>query len=279
MGATQSSNPCNSDCGCRLDWKKVFYEFLAMTLFVYIGCGAAMTNSAVAPGDTLADEDVLAWRVLVAFTFGIAIMVLVFATAHISGGQINSAVTLSLALTSQISWIQCLGNMLGQFLGSILGAILLNYTVARGTTLGSNGIQPAYEGEVYQTFLAEVFLTFVLCWVVLETAINTATVARSRPAANPVTAPIAIGFAVLLAHFVLLPVDGCSINPPRSFGPAIIAQMINHQKTLHEYWIFFFAPHVGGALAAFMYWCTHPITVADSIADQQVKIPLLQRKK
>lgn len=66
---------------------------------------------------------------------------------------------------------------------------------------------------------------------------------------NPTVAPMAIGFAVFLAHLVLLPVTGCSINPPRSFGPALIAGFGDQGGLFDDYWIFFVAPHVGGFVA------------------------------
>lgn len=229
----------------KICFKKVYYEFLAMTLFVYIGCGVAMT--------TLDDStDVNSWRLQTAFAFGMAIMVLVYTTAHKSGGQINSAVTWALVIAREVTWQQGVANTVGQFAGSILGAILLEITIADATiadqtSLGANAVSDKYADG--QAFLGEFMMTFLLCWVVFETAINTDSVTRTEDSKNPTKAPMVIGFAVFLAHLVLLPITGCSINPPRSFGPALIASFGDKGGMFDDYWIFFIAPHLGGAAA------------------------------
>merc|ERR1719352_723574 len=95
-------------------------------------------------------------------------------------------------------------------------------------------------------------MTFLLCYVVYETAVNT----RGK---TP-NAIIAIGFAVFLAHLLLLPIDGCSINPTRSTGPAIVSSIrdcpaiANGNKVGEEgianLWVMWVGPLIGGALAA-----------------------------
>jgi len=184
-------------------------EFIAMTLFVIIGCGAACANGASDSSN----------RLQVALAFGMGILVLAYAVGHHSGGQINCAVTLSLVLGGKLAWYQGLTNLFAQLLGSMAGAGLLcvMFPCAKdmsGMTLGTNIIADGF--DVGNILMAEILGTFILCFVVWETAVS----AASSSGKN---ACIAIGFAVFLAHVILLPMDGCSINPTRSFGPAMVS--------------------------------------------------------
>merc|ERR1719401_1030636 len=108
--------------------------------------------------------------------------------------------------------MQLVGSMIG---GAFLAALFPCDLDVTGN-LGSN-IVNAHFG-VGRALLGEVFGTFLLCMVVWETAVSK----QSQAGKN---APIAIGFAVFLAHLLLLPIDGCSINPTRSFGPAVVNKM------------------------------------------------------
>merc|ERR1719491_1135315 len=115
--------------------------------------------------------------------------------------------------------------------------------------LGSNAVADGF--ETWNALVGEIFVTFLLMWVVLQTAVN------KNSEANRAQACIAIGFAVFLAHCVLIPVDGCSINPTRSFGPAIVSKIRNpdrESKALEHIWVFFLGPLLGAALAAGAYF-------------------------
>jgi len=224
-----------------LDLRAVAAELVAMTFFVIIGCGVACANGA-SDGET---------RLVVAFAFGMGILVLAYTVGHHSGGQINCAVTLSLVLGGKVPWYQGIANVLAQLIGSVLGALFLCImfpcTADMTQTLGTNiidkdrfGVAPALAGEIFGTLL--------LCYVVWETAVSP----KSTVGQN---ACIAIGFAVFLAHLLLLPIDGCSINPTRSFGPAIVGSIRGcnpeaSTKGMEDLVIMFVGPLIGAALAA-----------------------------
>jgi len=224
-----------------LDLRAVAAELVAMTFFVIIGCGVACANGA-SDGET---------RLVVAFAFGMGILVLAYTVGHHSGGQINCAVTFSLVLGGQVPWYQGIANVLAQLIGSVLGALFLCImfpcTADMTQTLGTNiidkdrfGVAPALAGEIFGTLL--------LCYVVWETAVSP----KSTVGQN---ACIAIGFAVFLAHLLLLPIDGCSINPTRSFGPAIVGSIRGcnaeaSKKGMEDLVIMFVGPLIGAALAA-----------------------------
>lgn len=245
-------------------------EFLAMTLFVIMGCGSAMSVIGT-PGGILQ----------VALTFGLAITALAYSIGHYSGGHINCAVTLGLVITGQCGILQGLGNLGAQLLGSLAGAAILcamfPSAADRTGSLGSNAVSATYgKGNAV---VAEAVMTFVLMWVVLQTACN------PKSSGNRAQACIAIGFAVFLAHSVLITVDGCSINPTRSLGPAVVAKIrYGADVTVFEdMWVFWVGPLLGAAAAGLLYRLTemdlmrnvftreHATSQADTTASQKTE--------
>merc|ERR1711937_87944 len=100
----------------------------------------------------------------------------------------------------------------------------------------------------------------------------------SKSTAGP-NACIAIGFAVFLAHLILLPIDGCSINPTRSFGPAIVGKIRDcdstaSEKGLEQLWVMFVGPLVGAAIAAALQYpfLWTPFTIATPLQPKQTPV-------
>eukprot|EP00933_Yihiella_yeosuensis_P078972 TRINITY_DN909_c0_g2_i2.p1 TRINITY_DN909_c0_g2~~TRINITY_DN909_c0_g2_i2.p1 ORF type:complete len:293 (-),score=62.20 TRINITY_DN909_c0_g2_i2:145-1023(-) len=236
-----------------VNWKAAFAEFVAMTLFVVIGCGSAM-GVAKEPGS--------AWVLQVSLTFGLAITALAYTIGHYSGAQINCAVTFGLALAGKVSYLQASVNFVAQMLGAVVGAIILLQmhlpSEDKTASIGCNGVGA---GCTQMTALAGEFLmTFLLMFVVLETATSPFTLA------NRSMAPLAIGVAVFLAHSVLIPIDGCSINPTRSFGPALVASFIrspNVKDAWKDMWVFWVGPLVGAAAAVGVHSALTSLTVSE----------------
>lgn len=213
-------------------------EYVAMTLFVIIGCGSAMGVAKEAPE--------AGWVLQVALSFGLAISCLAYTVGHYSGAQINCAVTFGLVLKGNLSAAQGVANLIGQVLGAITGAFVLTamHTEASDATHGL-GTNAAPEGQKLNALVGEVFMTFLLVFTVLETAVNPASKANREFAA------LAIGFSVFLAHSVLIPIDGCSINPTRSLGPAIVRKLCYKSGgSFEDMWIFWAGPLLGAAAAA-----------------------------
>eukprot|EP00927_Polykrikos_kofoidii_P022492 TRINITY_DN20968_c0_g1_i1.p1 TRINITY_DN20968_c0_g1~~TRINITY_DN20968_c0_g1_i1.p1 ORF type:complete len:300 (-),score=28.76 TRINITY_DN20968_c0_g1_i1:127-1026(-) len=215
-------------------------ELVAMFLFVLSSCGSATRMAGTHR-----------WELHVALTFGFAITSLAYTIGHHSGAQINCAVTFGLVLHRELSVVQGLLNFGGQIIGSVLGAAAIALVVpidqdkTRG--LGTNLVNPAF--APWQALCGEIFMTFFLMYVVLETAFCD----LSKP--FRVNAGIPIGFAVFVAHAILIPIDGCSINPTRSLGPPIIASIrYNFGISYFDYhWIFWIGPLVGSSLAVGVY--------------------------
>ena len=229
------------------------------------------------------------WVQQVSLTFGLTITVLAYTIGGRSGGHINGAVTLGLFAAKQIkapngsseykdAAPQALANIVAQLLGSTIGSAALSTIVDQKADLtgglGTNGVSDNYtQGEA---FFGEVIMTFVLMYVVLETACN------PKNAGNIVLAPVAIGFAVYLGHVVLIPIDGCSINPTRSFGPAVVASAQGRRKCgttggegcdapsrWNDWWVWTFGPCIGALIAVAYYKVVEKVADFDS-TEQQV---------
>lgn len=235
-------------------------EFLAMMIFVYTCTGtAAVLNSANSPGGKVFQ---------IALTFGFAIVVLAYVFGHHSGAHVNCAVTFGLLLCQAVQPVEAVAIFVGQIFGSIFGALLVAGTVSEANdatgNLGSNAIPD--HAEVGEAFLGETVMTFVLMLTVLEAAVSNHTLHVRG------FAPIAIGFAVFLGHCLLIPLDGCSINPTRTIGPAIVAAMLNRKTYVAKpvwtnMWVFWVAPLLGAAIAAGI----HKVLtfLADKIAEEE----------
>lgn len=193
-----------------VSWAAAAAEFVAMTLFVIMGCGSAM-GVAKEPG----------WVLQVSISFGLAITSLAFAVGKYSGAQINCAVTFGLVLFGRLSIMQGLLNFAAQLLGSVAGAFILSkmHSAKSDKTgcIACNSINSDAGYSVIHALVGEIAMTALLMFTVLETTFGAAAAAPAAP-----FAAIAIGLAVFLAHSVLIPIDGCSINPTRSFGPAVV---------------------------------------------------------
>jgi MIP family channel proteins len=186
-------------------YRAIGAEFIGVTLFVFIGTGSAFaaTGEAGILGISLA--------------FGFAISVLIYTFGHHSGGHLNPAVTLAFLGLRTMHPIRALCYIVAQLAGSVLGALLIWGSVSSNGTsdllLKVKNV-PGPDVSTGQAFLIETVLTYLLVIVVLETAVNKKTSAGNL-------APVAIGWAVFLAHIVAIPFTGCGINPARSFGPAV----------------------------------------------------------
>lgn len=215
-------------------WRATFAEFIATLLFVFLGAGSVIVSGTLTNGELTATR-----LVTIALAHGLAITLLVFATAHISGGHINPAVTFAAMLTKKIGAAKGLMFIVAQVVGAVIGALLILATIpdAADTNLGSHALGPGV--SVGMALSMEIVVTFILVFVVFATAVD--------PGGMGNLAPIAIGLVVLVDHLVAVPITGASMNPARSFGPALVAgEWANH-------WIYWAGPLVGGAIAGLVY--------------------------
>jgi len=215
-------------------------EFLATLLFVYIGCGACISTYFTEKLDMRSITGVDTARLLViAFAHGFAILLLVFATIHISGGHINPVVSLAMIVTRNIKPMKGVYYILCQFSGGITGAFLLRATFNSdlsnfGTHNLGNGVNPL--GGI----ILESVLTFILTYTIFSTAVN--------PKSAKKFAPIAIGLAVFVDHLVGVPFTGASMNPARTLAPAIATW-----SAFNHIYVYFIGPPLGAVLAGIFY--------------------------
>ena len=215
-------------------WRSTLAEFIATLLFVFLGAGSVIVSGGLPNGDL--DPSRL---VAIALAHGLAIAFLVYATANISGGHINPAVTFAALLTKKISAVRGLMYVAAQLTGAVVGASLLLATIpdAADTNLGAHALGPGV--SVSMGLLMEIVVTFALVFVIFATAVD--------PGGMGNLAPLAIGLTVLVDHLVAVPITGASMNPARSFGPALVAG----EWTVH--WIYGVGPMLGAAIAGLVY--------------------------
>ncbi len=214
--------------------KKFLAECIGTAVLVLMGCGAAVFF-----GCEAGTAQVLA----VAFAFGLAVVAMAYTIGGISGCHINPAITLGAWISKRISGKEALGYMTAQFVGAVIGSavlFLLTSTGAYGetTATGANGFG---EGEMLQAFLAEFIFTFIFVLVVLGTTDSV------KGAGN--FAGLAIGLSLVLVHIVSIPITGTSVNPARSFGPALF----EGGAALSQLWLFIVAPMLGAVKAAIVW--------------------------
>ncbi len=217
--------------------KKLVAEMLGTLILVLFGCGAAVIGGA-SIGFTG-----------ISLAFGLAIVAAAYGIGAISGAHLNPAVSLGMVAAGRMSIGDFVGYAVAQVIGATLGAAIL-YLVATGKTgfvmgewaLGSNGYGPGYLGEYSLTaaLIFEFVMTFIFVSVILG-----ATGAGSAAG----FAGLAIGLTLAAIHLVGINVTGVSVNPARSFGPAVFAG----GAALSQLWVFVLAPLAGGALAGLVY--------------------------
>jgi aquaporin Z len=203
-------------------------EFLGTALLVFVAVGSAVGGI-----------DIIG-PLGVALAFGLVLLALAYAIGPISGCHINPAVTLGVLLAKGMTTTEAAYYWVAQFAGGIAGAALLKLMtsgfggVADQTgNLGANNWGPGI--TLAGAFLLEVVLTFVFVTVILLV---------TGRAATPGFAGLAIGLALTAVHLVGVPLDGTSVNPARSLGPALFAG----GESLSHVWLFIVAPLIGAAL-------------------------------
>lgn len=231
----------SEDMGLRT-WRAVLAEMVAVALFVFIGAGTVVVVTQVLGLSPAEDGSAL---VAIAFAHGLLIALLVAATATISGGHVNPAVTFAAVITGRMRLVTGLLYIAGQLAGAVVGAVLLKVVLADGIegNLGAHGLNLNALPNAGAGVVVEIVLTFALVFVVFATAVDRR--------AYPGLAPLAIGFTILADHLVGVPLTGASMNPARSFGPAAIANVWD------DHWVYWVGPFIGGGLAGLVYTFTY----------------------
>ena len=201
-------------------------------VLTFLGCGAAV---ALGCGSDTASI------VGTAVAFGLSVVAMAYAIGGISGCHINPAITLGVFLSGRMDAKDCGMYMLFQFIGGILAAAVLAGIIATDpsavitTATGANGCTYG----VTNALIVEIVLTCLFVLVVLGAT------SKTNGATNNF-AGLAIGLSLILIHLVGIHFTGTSVNPARSFGPALF----EGGEALANVWVFIVAPLIGGACAA-----------------------------
>lgn len=215
--------------------KKYLAELIGTMVLVLMGCG-----SAVIAGNAIGFSGI-------SFAFGLSVVAMVYAIGAISGCHINPAISISMLVAGKLSVKDTAFYVVFQCIGAIVGAGIL-YAIAVGgpsfnpASLGQNGYDIASPAgyTMASALIAEIVLTFIFVLVVHGS---------TSEKAPKGFAGLAIGLTLVLIHLVAIPIDGTSVNPARSLGPAIFAG-ISNTTALSQLWLFIVAPIIGGILAA-----------------------------
>jgi aquaporin NIP len=171
----------------------------------------------------------------IAITFGLVIMVMIYAVGHVSGAHFNPAVTFAFALTRHFPWPRALVYWVAQAIGAIAAAFLLLGSLGDVADVGAT--LPA--GSQAQSFLWEIVLSAFLMLVIMAVATDTRAVGEA--------AAIAIGGTIALDAMFGGPVSGASMNPARSLGPALAS------GNFDALWIYLAAPVIGTSVGGLLY--------------------------
>ena len=205
-------------------------EFIGTFSLTFIGAGAIIATG----GDNL---------VAIAFAHGLALSMAVYASGHISGGHINPAVTIGMLVTGKIKPPAAVAYIVVQLLGATLAAFILSSCLpgkaVDAVKLGATLAAPENALSPVNTIIIEAILTFLLVTTIFAVAVD------KRGPKN--IYGFAIGLTVCFDILCAGAYTGASMNPARSFGPALIG---GHWDIHHCYWI---GPIVGGVLAALVY--------------------------
>ena len=202
-------------------------EGMAAFALVFAGCGAVVTN---------ATRHGTLGSVGVSLVFGLVIMAMIYATGHLSGAHINPAVTLAFTLTRHFPGRDAIAYVGAQVAGAVAGAfLLLAAWPSKPADLGAT-VPSVATGTA---LVYEIVLTAFLMFVIIAVATDTRAVGAA--------AAIAIGGTVGLDALFGGPITGASMNPARSFGPALAS------GTWTDFWIYIVGPVAGAALGALAY--------------------------
>lgn len=223
-------------------------------VLVLMGCGAAVSLGC--------DNTVPATVVGTAIAFGLSVVAMAYTIGGISGCHINPAITLGVYLSGRMSGKDAVNYIIFQIIGGLIGAAILYLlvTAAGGSlaasALGANDLQSLNDLQTVSVaggLIAEIVFTCVFVLVVLGAT------AKTNGATNNF-AGLAIGLSLILVHLACIRYTGTSVNPARSIGPALFAQLTpGHATALSNLWIFIVGPFAGGALAAGLWKIIDPV--------------------
>ncbi len=222
--------------------KKYVAECIGTAVLVVLGCGTAMLVGCDAANGS--------GYLLTALAFGLVIVGMAYSIGNISGCHINPAVSLGVLMTGGMTASEFIGYVVSQCIGAFAGAGILALIFGLGGVtdqtggFGANGLA-GVGGNAFAGLLVEIVLTFVFVIAILGVT--------SKKAGHGSFGGLVIGLTLTLVHILGIGLTGTSVNPARSFGPALVAAFSGNTEPLAALWVFIVGPLVGAALAAVVY--------------------------
>ncbi len=222
--------------------KKYLAECIGTATLVILGCGTAMLVGC----DAAAGSGYL----LTALAFGLTIVAMAYSIGNISCCHINPAVSLGVLLSGGMDAKEFVGYVISQCVGALAGAGILAAIFGLGGVtdmtggFGSNGLA-GVGGSAVAGLLVEIVLTFIFVIAILGVT--------SKKANHGSFGGLVIGLTLVVVHILGIGLTGTSVNPARSFGPALVAAISGNAAPLGALWVFIAGPLVGAALAACVY--------------------------
>lgn len=192
---------------------------------------------------------------LISFSLGFGVMGMIYAFGDVSGAHLNPAVTIAMWVAGRTRARDVVPYIVAQVLGGIVAVATIAGVAygssalwggAQGAALASQGYAgngSPYTVSLGSVFLLEVAMTFFLVLVILL-ATREGSSARNL-------APVGIGLTLIMTNLVAIPIDGASVNPARSFAPAVLSAIWpSAQWAIQQDWLFWVAPILGGLVAA-----------------------------
>ena len=241
--------------------KKSIAECVGTFLLVFFAVGVAcLTNSVIATS----------------LAFGLVLIVNIFLIGPLTGCHLNPAVSIAMVTNGKMSFKDFIGYIIGQFAGSILASTILYAVFAMsGVHIWSWGVNlligGAYSvGSIIASFIVEVILTAVFVYIIIE---------MTSKEEHSKIAPFIIGIVLCLVHLIGFNLTGTSVNPARSFGPALMSMIFGGGATAFGMvWVFLLAPLGGGVLASFAYKMFHDEVSEEELAAAREKRELEREK-
>ncbi len=217
--------------------KKFIAELIGTFALVLFGCGSAVFGQLFVSADMLTTMGNPITITAIGMCFGLAVLIMCYAIGPISGCHVNPAVSFGVFLNGGMKFGEMIMYWIAQIIGGILGAVAIGLISQQWNVFGANQYATGHLGGA---FIGEVIFTFLFVLVVLG--------ATSKKAPKGF-AGIAIGWALAIVNIVMIPIDGASVNPARSFGPAIFTG----GEALSQIWVYILAPLIGGLIAALIW--------------------------
>ena len=222
--------------------KKYIAEFIGTCTLVLLGCGTAMLVGC--------DAAAGGGYILTALAFGLVIVGMAYCVGNISGCHINPAVSLGVLMSGGMKVKEFVGYVISQCLGALAGSGLLALIFTLGGVedktggFGTNGLA-GVNGSAAAGLIVEILLTFIFVLTILGVT--------SKKAGHGSFGGLIIGLTLTLVHIFGIGLTGTSVNPARSFGPALVAAFAGNSAPLACLWVFIVGPFIGAALAAVTY--------------------------